>query len=40
MDVALIMDWTLDRTESIARRYVTTEAMAEGVLERLSRNKS
>lgn len=38
-DVAGIMGWTPDRVQNIARRYVTSEAIAEGMLERLRKNK-
>lgn len=39
-DVATVMGWTPHRVESIARRYVTAEAVAAGMLERLRKNKS
>lgn len=39
-DVATIMGWTPNRVEGIARRYVTAEAVAAGMLERLRKNKS
>lgn len=38
-DVALIMGWTTKQVEQIARRYVTGEALAAGMLERLRKNK-
>jgi integrase len=38
-DVAGIMGWTPDRVSQIARRYVTSEAIAQGMLERLGKNK-
>jgi len=39
-DVATVMGWTPERVEAIARRYVTGEAVAAGMLERLRRNRS
>jgi integrase len=38
-DVASIMGWTTKQVEQIARRYVTSEALAAGMLERLRKNK-
>jgi integrase len=38
-DVASIMGWTTKQVEQIARRYVTGEALAAGMLERLRKNK-
>lgn len=38
-DVASVMGWAPDRIGAIARRYVTSEAIGEGMLERLSKNK-
>jgi integrase len=38
-DVAIIMGWETKRVMSIARRYVTAEAVAAGMLERLRRNR-
>jgi integrase len=35
VDVATIMGWTPNKVEGIARRYVTSEAVAAGMLERL-----
>jgi len=39
-DVALVMGWTPARVGNIARRYVTSEAVAQGMLTRLKKNKS
>jgi integrase len=39
-DVATVMGWTPHRVEGIARRYVTAEAVAAGMLERLRQNKN
>lgn len=39
-DVATVMGWTPNKVEGIARRYVTSEAVAAGMLERIKRNKS
>lgn len=39
-DTATIMGWTPVKTETIARRYVTGEALAAGMLERLRKNKA
>lgn len=39
-DVALIMAWTPERVGNIARRYVTAEAVAAGMLERIGKNRS
>lgn len=39
-DVATVVGWTPHRVENIARRYVTSEAVAAGMLERLRQNKS
>lgn len=39
-DVALVMGWETKRVMNIARRYVTSEAVAAGMLERLRKNKS
>jgi hypothetical protein len=39
-DVALVVGWLQDRVEAIACRYVTAEAVAAGMLERLRANKS
>lgn len=39
-DVAIIMGWETKRVLSIARRYVTSEAVAAGMLERLRKNRS
>lgn len=38
LDVATIMGWTPNKVEGIARRYVTGEAVAAGMLKRLRRN--
>jgi integrase len=38
-DVARIMGWTPQRVDAIAARYVTAEAVAEGMLKRLKGNK-
>jgi integrase len=38
-DVATIMGWAPAQVEAIARRYVTSEAVAAGMLERLRKNK-
>jgi integrase len=38
-DVASIMGWTTKQVEQIARRYVTGEALAAGMLKRLGKNK-
>jgi integrase len=38
-DVASIMGWTTKQVEQIARRYVTGEALAAGMLERLRKNR-
>lgn len=35
-DVATVMGWTPNKVEGIARRYVTAEAVAAGMLERLT----
>lgn len=39
-DVAGIIGWETKQVERIARRYVTSEAVAAGMLERLRQNKS
>lgn len=39
-DVALIMAWTPERVGNIARRYVTSEAIAAGMLKRIGENRS
>jgi len=39
-DVAGVMGWAPAKVEGIARRYVTSEAVAAGMLERLRQNKS
>lgn len=38
-DVALVMGWKPDRVANIARRYVTSEEVAKGMLARLEKNK-
>lgn len=38
-DVAGIMGWETERVQTIARRYVTAEAVAAGMLERLKKNR-
>lgn len=38
-DVAGVMGWETERVQTIARRYVTSEAVAAGMLERLRKNR-
>jgi len=38
-DVAGVMGWETERVQTIARRYVTAEAVAAGMLERLRQNR-
>lgn len=38
-DVAIILGWKPERVSNIARRYVTSEAVAKGMLTRLEKNK-
>lgn len=38
-DVALVMGWKPDKVATIARRYVTSEEVAKGMLARIEKNK-
>ena len=39
-DVALILGWKRQKVEQIALRYVTSEAIGAGMVERLRQNKA